>query len=116
MKDTSFLNLYKSGTIGLVVTGAAQIWLGLKGDPALFATGAATLAGVFIPAVAAKRLDGQIKTDVLTETSPLDSVTKGIDALTAARDQAVADFEKAADITASLSRGDLDPLVRELLK
>jgi hypothetical protein len=115
MSNNKFLQFYKTGTPGLLLTGLAQIWLGTKGQPELFATGLATIAGVIYPLVAQKRLDGQIKSDVLTPTSPVEAITKGVSDLTAAKDSAIADYDKAVDIVAGLAKGDIDPLVKELL-
>lgn len=115
MSDNKFLNLYKAGTLGALATAGAQLWLGFHGNPELFATGLTTLALAIVPAVSAKRLDGQIKSDVLTPTSPVESIAKGVDQLTADKERAQAEFDKGVDIVAALAKGDLTPLTKELL-
>lgn len=115
MSDNKFLNLYKAGTLGVLVTAGAQLWLGFHGNPELFATGLSTLALAIVPGTAAVRLDGQVKTGALTKDSPVEAIAKGVDQLAAAKEQALSDFDKGVDIVAALAKGDLTPLTKELL-
>lgn len=115
MNLNSILRLYKGGSVGLLLTGAAQIWLGLKGDPALFATGVATIAGAVVPAVSAKRLDGQIKNDVFTPTSPVDAITNGLNEILSKKQSAEADLAKAKQAAEAITGVVLGPDAREAL-
>lgn len=94
MSENAFQKFYHSGTVGLAVTGLAQIWLGTKGDPALFATGLATLAGVLYPAVASKRLSNQVKDGKFDSVDVVDQVIQGIPEVVKRASSAAADLER----------------------
>ncbi|QFG10382.1 holin [Mycobacterium phage Anthony] len=122
MNNSSILKFYKSGSIGLILTGIAQIWLGFKGgDPALFATGIATIAGVALPAVAGKRLDGQIKDGTFegpVELSPVDQVINSLPVIVQTANDAVADLQRVKDAATAVAGATpvIGPLAQEAIE
>lgn len=115
MSDNKFLNLYKAGTVTAVISAGAQLWLGFHGNPELVVTGLTNLGLALVPAVAAKRLDGQIKSDVLTPTEPVDALAKAVEELLSKKSAADAALAKGGEIVSAISKGDLEALTRELL-
>ena len=116
MSDTSFLKLYKSGAVGLVLTGASQIWLGVQsGDAALFGTGAATLAGALFPFVAQKRLQAQVDSGQLEKLEPKDAVSKAVNEVLVQKKAADDALAHVKDVLAPLNSV-LEPVLRDFLR
>ncbi|EHB44142.1 hypothetical protein MycrhDRAFT_6892 [Mycolicibacterium rhodesiae JS60] len=116
MTDNSFLKFYKSGVIGIVLTAAAQIFLGVKtGNQELFITGAGTAITALWPYISQKRLSAQVATGVLTEKSPTQVIADAASAAMTAKANADAEIEQIKSVLEPLGR-QLEPLLKDFLK
>ncbi|QCG76865.1 holin [Mycobacterium phage XianYue] len=118
--------IYYLGTLVPGILGIALIWGGIDAGAAQnigdIIAGALNLIGAGVPATAAITVGKQRKDGTLT-TSPVEQVTKGIEAVVAARNAAQAEVDKVTtavggvlnDVQAAANAVNLGPLAAQII-
>ncbi|AAC18451.1 holin [Mycobacterium phage Lakes] len=113
--------LYYVGTLVPGILGIALIWGGIDAGAAAnigdIVAGALNLVGAAAPATAAVKVNQQRKDGTLT-TSPVDQVTRGVEQVLAAKQNAEAEVERVKQALESAVNGavpQLGPLASQIL-